>query len=91
VLADNVEPEGEADLAVIQRRSQSVIRHQGTRAGDVVETTVGDEGRGTPSAVRADVFELGEKGDDSEGDGLGQYPSRGWPTSTTAPSPRGVT
>jgi len=154
-LADNVEPAGEADLEVIQRRSQAVIRlledtdtlmetleeerafepidltavledqvasiaddhpavtvesdvpeglwavadglvHQlfsnllgnavahndpddltirvrATRDGDVIETVVADDGTGIPEDVRERCFELGEKGDDSDGDGLGLY------------------
>lgn len=155
LLADHVEPEGESDLEVIRRRSQSVIRllrdtdtlmetleeerefepidltevlddeaasvaddhpavdvhseipdglwavadglvHQlfsnllgnavahndpedltiwiqATRDGDVIETVVADDGTGIPPDLREDCFDLGQKGDDSDGDGLGLY------------------
>ncbi len=49
------------------------IRVRATRDGDVVETVVADDGRGIPHDVRETCFELGEKGRDSDGDGLGLY------------------
>ena len=49
------------------------IRVRAVRDGDVVQTVVADDGRGMPPDVRADCFELGEKGSDSQGDGLGLY------------------
>jgi len=155
LLADHVEPEGESDLEVIQRRSQSVTRllgdtdtlmetleeerefeaidltavlddevasvaddhpavevnaeipdglwamadglvHQlfsnllgnavahndvedltiwvqATRDDDVIEAVVADDGTGIPEALRESCFELGQKGEDSTGDGLGLY------------------
>ena len=49
------------------------IRVRAARDGDVVQTVVADDGGGIPPDLRADCFELGEKGEDSQGDGLGLY------------------
>jgi len=49
------------------------IRVRAVRDGDVVETVVADDGTGIPEEVKDSCFELGEKGDDSGGDGLGLY------------------
>lgn len=49
------------------------IRVRALRDEDVIEAVVTDDGRGIPEEVRETCFELGEKGEESGGDGLGLY------------------
>ena len=49
------------------------IRVRAVRDGDVVEIVVADDGDGISEEVRDSIFELGEKGPESGGDGLGLY------------------
>jgi signal transduction histidine kinase len=49
------------------------IRVRAARDGDVVEITVADDGDGISEEVRDSIFELGRKGPESGGDGLGLY------------------
>jgi signal transduction histidine kinase len=49
------------------------IRVRAVTDGDVVETVVADDGVGIPEEVRDSCFELGAKGENSGGDGLGLY------------------
>jgi len=53
--------------------AELTIRVRAVRDGDVVETVVADDGTGIPDEVKDSCFELGEKGEDSSGDGLGLY------------------
>ena len=49
------------------------IRVRAAHNGDVVETVVADDGKGIAEDARDSIFELGEKGPESGGDGLGLY------------------
>ena len=49
------------------------IRVTATVAEDTVDVVVADDGAGIPAAVRDDLFDLGQKGPGSTGDGLGLY------------------
>ena len=49
------------------------IRVQATRDDDVVEIVVADDGKGIAEDARDSILELGEKGSESGGDGLGLY------------------
>lgn len=49
------------------------IRVAAARDGDTIDIEVSDTGSGIPPEIRDDCFEMGEKGPESAGDGLGLY------------------
>jgi len=60
--------------AVAHNDAESLtVRVEAERSGTTVETVVADSGVGIPEVRREEVFELGEQGEASNGDGLGLY------------------